>query len=115
MSCCIQFLKWNVLSLYFYSKNSFSKNIHYVMHLIFKNGINNIFPSQTSFLLLTHASFANKPIKFCLCKPNTNFCRPNFHIGQHFFAVGLFFQIQRAASMLDEIESKTMHNDEKGD
>ena len=43
------------------------------------------------------------------------FCHPNFHIGQHFFAVGLFFQIQRAASMLDEIESKTMHNDEEGD
>ena len=87
MSCCIQFLKWNALSLHFYSKNSFSKNIHYVMHLIFKNGINNIFPSQTSFLLLTHASFANKPIKFCLCKPNTNFCRHSLC-----FAVIIFIQ-----------------------
>ena len=84
MSCCIQFLKWNAPSLYFYSKNSFSKNIHYVIHLIFKDGINNIFPSQTSFLLLssdTHASFANKPIKFCRCKPNT---------WQHIFAVVLY-------------------------
>ena len=46
----------------------------YVIHLIFKNGITNIFPSQTSFLLLssnTHASFVNKPIKFCRRKPNT--------------------------------------------
>ena len=62
-------LKWNALSSYFYSKNSFSKNIHYVTHLIFKNGINNIFSSQTSFLLLSsdmHASFTNKPIKFTL-------------------------------------------------
>ena len=44
------------------------KNIQYVIHLIFKNGINNIFSSQTSFLLIssdTHASFASKPIKFC--------------------------------------------------
>ena len=40
MSCCIQFLKWSALSLHFYSKNSFSKNIHYVMHLFFKNGKN---------------------------------------------------------------------------
>ena len=83
MSCCIQFLKWNALS-YFYSKNSFSKNIHYIIHLIFKNGINNIFPSQTSFLLLssdTHASFANKPIKYCLRKPNT---------WRHIFAVVVY-------------------------
>ena len=74
MSCCIQFLNWNSLSLYFNSKSSFSKNIHYVLHLIFKNGINNIFPSQTSSLLLstdTSASFANKPIQFLLYKPNT--------------------------------------------
>ena len=73
-SNCIQFLKWNALSLYFYLKNSLPKNIHYIIHLIFKNGINNIFPSQTSFLLLssnTHASFANKPNKFCLRKPST--------------------------------------------
>ena len=84
MSCCIQFLKWNALSLYFYLKNSFSKNIHYIIHLIFKNGINNIFPSQTSFLLLssnTHASFANKPIKFCCCKPNTQ---------RHIFAIVVY-------------------------
>ena len=56
------------------SRNSFSKNINYVIHLILKKGINNIFPSQTSFLLLssnTHASFANKPNKFCLRKPGT--------------------------------------------
>ena len=66
MSCCIQLLKRNALSLHFYSKNNFSKNIHYVMHLIFKNGINNIFPSQTSSLLLSS------------------------NIRQHFFAVGLF-------------------------
>ena len=77
-SCCIQssiccktfkvcltilHLKWNALSLYFYSENSFSKNIHKVIHLIFKNGINNIFPSQISFLLVsseTHTSLANK-------------------------------------------------------
>ena len=74
MSCCIQFLKWNALSLYFYLKNSFSKSITSYKHLIFKNEINNIFPSQKSFLLLssdTNASFANKPIKFCHSKPNT--------------------------------------------
>ena len=104
MLCCIQFLKWNALSLYFYSKSSFSENIHYVIHLIFRNGINNIFLSQTSFLLLssdTHTSFNNKPIKFCRRKLNTWW---------HIFAVELiifiydrifccwsFFQIQRAA------------------
>ena len=44
--CSIRFLKWNALSFCFYSKNSFSKNIHYVIHLIFKNGINNIFFSN---------------------------------------------------------------------
>ena len=90
-------------AVYFYSKNSFSKNIYYVIHLIFKNGINNIFSSQTSFLLVssnTHASFANKPIKFYRHKSNT---------GRHFFAVIIFiydgifccrsfFQIQTAAS-----------------
>ena len=53
MSCCIQFLRWNALPFYFYLKNSFSKNIHYVIHLIFKNGINNLFSSQTSFLLVS--------------------------------------------------------------
>ena len=71
-------------AVYFYSKNSFSKNIYYVIHLIFKNGINNIFSSQTSFLLVssnTHASFANKPIKFYRHKSNT---------GRHFFAVIIF-------------------------
>ena len=102
MSCCIQFLKWNALSLYFYLKNSFSKNIHYAIHLIFKNGINNIFPFQTSFLLLScvctlvlpisQSSFVVEslihdgiflPSEFMLC-------RQNFHIQWHFFAVGLF-------------------------
>ena len=47
-SCCIQFLKWNALSLYFYSKNSFSKNIHYVIHVVFKNEI--------TYFLLKHLS-----------------------------------------------------------
>ena len=53
--------------IFLFEKQLFKE--HYVIHLIFKNdGINNIFPSQTSFLLLssdTRASFANKPIKFC--------------------------------------------------
>ena len=43
-----------------------------------------MFPSQTSFLLLssnTQASFANKPIKFCLRKPNT---------WRHIFAVVVY-------------------------
>ena len=108
MSCCIQFLKWNALSLHFYSKNCFSKNIHYVMHLIFKNGINNIFPSQTSSLLLssdTHDSFVNKPIKFCHHKPNTwqhifaviVYVLPSsFSYMTAFFCYWSFFQIQRA-------------------
>ena len=59
--------------IFLFGKQLFKE--HYVIHLIFKNGgINIIFPSQTSFLLLrndTHASFANKPIKFCGRKPNT--------------------------------------------
>ena len=66
MSCYSQFLKWNALSFYFYSKNSFSKNIHYVIHLIFKNGINDIFYSQTSFLLVssdTHAMPNRKTVE----------------------------------------------------
>ena len=58
--------------IFLFEKQLFKK--YYIIHLIFKNGINNIFPSQTSFLLLSsdaHASFANKPIKFCRRKPNT--------------------------------------------
>ena len=50
----------------------------------YKNGINNIFSSQTSFLLVssdTHASFTNKPIKFCRRKPNT---------WRHIFAVVVY-------------------------
>ena len=105
---CIQFLKWNALSLYFYSKNSFSKNIYYVIHLIFKKGINNIFPSQKSFLLLssnTRASFANKPIKFCRRKPNTwrhifvvvvYVLLSWFSYTTAFFCCRSFLQIQRA-------------------
>ena len=58
MSCCIRFLKWNALSFDFYLKNGFSKNIHYVIHLLFKNGINNIFSSQTSFLLVSNDTHA---------------------------------------------------------
>ena len=53
-SCCIRFLKWNALSFHFYSKNSFSKNIHYNIHLIFKNGIHNIFCSQIYLLLVSN-------------------------------------------------------------
>ena len=119
MSCCIQFLKWNPLSLYFYSKNSFSKNIHYIIHLIFKNGINNIFPSQTSFLLLssdTHASFANKPIKSCHGKPNTwqhifaivLYVLPSkFSYMAAFFCSRSFFQIQRADQGLFEVATES--------
>ena len=58
--------------IFLFEKQLFKE--HYIIHLIFKNGINNIYPSQTSFLLRssnTHASFANKPIKSCHHKPNT--------------------------------------------
>ena len=58
--------------IFLFEKQLFKE--HYVIHLIFKNGMNNIFSSQTSFLILssdTQASFANKPIKFCRRKPNT--------------------------------------------
>ena len=53
-------------SFYFYSKNSFSKNIHYVIHLIFENGINNAFSSRTCFLLVssdTHAMRNKKTVE----------------------------------------------------
>ena len=75
---------------------------HYVIHLILKNGMNNIFFSQTSFLILssdTQASLANKPIKFCRRKPNTwrhvsavvVYVLPSkFSYTTAFFAVGLF-------------------------
>ena len=101
MSWCIQFLKWNSLSLYFYLKNSFSKNITSYIWFLKMEWITYFF-SQTSFLILssdTQASLANKPIKFCRRKPNTwrhvsavvVYVLPsNFHIRQHFFAVGLF-------------------------
>ena len=73
--------------LIFLFKKQFLKE-HSLPHtLILRNGINNIFCSQTSFLLLssnTHTSFANKPINFCLCKPNT---------GQHIFAIIVCFAI----------------------
>ena len=81
-------------------------NIHYVIHLILKNGINNIFPSQTSFLLLssvTHASFANKPIKFCCRKPNTwqhIFAVIIFIYGSIFFAVGLISKFRGLTRVL---------------
>ena len=58
--------------IFLFEKQLFKE--HYVIHLIFKNGMNHIFPSETSFLLLssdTQVSFANKPIKFCRRKPNT--------------------------------------------
>ena len=58
--------------IFLFEKQLFKE--HNVIHLIFKNGMNKIFPSQTTFLLLnsdTQAIFANKPIKFCSRKPNT--------------------------------------------
>ena len=103
MSCCIQFLKWNALSFYFYLENSFSKNITSYTWFSKK-----MFLSQTSFLLLssdTHASFANKPIKFCGRKPNTwwhvfviaVYVLPSkFSYTTAFFCCRSFFQIQRA-------------------
>ena len=81
--------------------SSFSKSIMSYKHLIFKNEINNIFPSQKSFLLLSsdmNASFANKPIKFCCSKPNTwrhvfvvvVYVLPSTFSSTTFFAVGIF-------------------------
>ena len=87
--------------IFLFGKQLFKE--HYFIHFILKNGgINNIFPSQTSFLLLssdTHASFANRPIKFCGRKPNTwphvfvvvVYVLPSkFSYTTVFFAVGLF-------------------------
>ena len=105
MLCSVFKIECTVL-IFLFEKQLFKE--HYVIHLIFKNGVNNTFPSQTSFLLLssdTHASFANRPIKFCCCKPNTwrhvfanvvYVLLSKFSCTTAFFCCRSFFQIQRS-------------------
>ena len=100
MSCCTVFKMECTVLIFLFEKQLFKEL--YVIHLIFKNEINNIFPSHKSFLLLssdTNASFANKPIKFCCSKPNTwrhvfvvvVYVLPStFSYTTTFFAVGIF-------------------------